>query len=138
MTLGGISAVWLAAQALVAVVLLLQSAQVHAGASIVRDGETVVLEGTVSVVKGLDVAESPTTYVALRLDLPVTYTDGVEIWANVGIVRLLPPRSVPDVLERYVGLRARVTGTVLFRWYGPSVAPLPTMLVVESISGSAQ
>ncbi len=91
------------------------------------------LDGTVAVFEGLDVHERPVTYVGLRLATPVTFTDGVEKEADVRLVKLLPPGSDPSALDKYGGMRVRVKGKVLYRWYGPSAAPLSTMVVVEEI-----
>jgi hypothetical protein len=107
---------------------------VQAAPVIAKDGETVELDGTISVLEGLDTDERPIVYIGLRLDSPVTFTDGLDEKDNLGVVRLLPPERDFEALRKYGGMRVRVKGKVLYRWYGPSAAPLSTMLVVEEIT----
>jgi hypothetical protein len=116
------------------VALLLPSAAVRGAPAVAKDGETIELEGTVALSEGLDVKEHRVVYVALRLDSPISYTDGLNSEDNIRVVKLLPPRTTPTALRGYEGLRVRVRGTVLYRWYGPSAAPVSEMVIVEEIS----
>src|SRR5687768_14665291 len=71
------------AAGLVIAVLLLPSATVRGAAAVAKDGETIELEGRVALVEGLNIQERPVVYVALRLDLPITYTDGMNSEDNI-------------------------------------------------------
>jgi len=108
----------------------------HAAPVIARDGETIELEGTIASFEGEDVLERPVAYVGLRLDSPVTFTDGLEEKDNVAVVMLLPSGTAVGALRKYGGIRVRVKGKVLYRWYGPSAAPLSEMVIVEEISAA--
>jgi hypothetical protein len=109
----------------------------HAAQVIARDGETIELEGTIASFEGEDILERPVVYVGLRLDSPVTFTDGLDEKENVRVVKLLPSGTdVGGLLRKYGGMRVRVKGKVLYRWYGPSAAPLSEMVIVEEISAA--
>jgi hypothetical protein len=101
--------------------------------SLLKDGETVIVSGKLFLAKGQDIQERKMIYPAIRLDAPVTVADEVEKFSDIRVMKLLAEDSKQKPLRSFVGKRVQISGKVLFRWYGPSAAPNPAMLIVQTL-----
>jgi hypothetical protein len=101
--------------------------------SLLKDGKTAIVSGKLFLAKGQDIQERKVTYPAIRLDVPVTVADEVEKFSDIRVMRILLDDSKQKSLRLLLGKRVQISGTVLFRWYGPSSAPNPAMLIVQKL-----
>jgi hypothetical protein len=122
---------------LFAVVLVVQSFGIafsQASEPLLVDGEIAEVRGRLFIAKGEDNNERKVTYLAIRLDMPVTVADKVQTVTNVRVLKLLPSDPKQKHLRSFRGKQVQVKGKVLYRWYGPSSGPNSTMLVVQEMT----
>lgn len=102
------------------------------------DGETAVIRGVLFTAEGKDLQERNVKYLAIRLNTPVTVADKVEKHTKVSVLKLLPSEPVQKSIQSHIGRQVQVKGEVLFRWYGPSVLPNSTLLMVQEVTAVSE
>jgi hypothetical protein len=96
-------------------------------------GETVTLDGILTLIDGEDIQEKPMKYQAIKLIKPINiiYEDGEA--ENVGNLKLWFNSNQTNLFDKWSGKNVHVTGTVEYYWFGPSTMPNPAKLQVIEI-----
>ena len=105
-----------------------------AWAQSVKPGETVTVDGVLTLSRGVDERKLEVIYPAVRLRRPLVVDDGSGDWIEVTLLKLRMNRQQEPVFRRLNGRQARVSGKLLYFEFGPNRFPNPAHLEVLTMS----
>jgi hypothetical protein len=105
-----------------------------AWAQTVKPGDTVTVDGVLTLSRGVDERKLEVVYPAVRLRRPLVVNDGSGDWIEVTLLKLRMNRQQEPVFRRLNGRQARVSGKLLYFEFGPNRFPNPAHLEVSTMT----
>ncbi|MCU0602153.1 MAG: hypothetical protein MUC33_05760 [Desulfobacterales bacterium] len=105
-----------------------------AWAQSVKPGETVTVDGVLTLSRGEDDRKLEVIYPAVRLRRPLVVNDGSGNWIEVALLKLRMNRQQEAVFRRLNGKQTRVSGKFLYFEFGPNRFPNPAHLEVSAMT----
>jgi hypothetical protein len=109
-------------------------ASASAWAQSVKPGETVTVDGVLTLSRGDDDRKLEVIYPAVRLRKPLVVNDGSGDWIEVTLLKLRMNRQQEAVFRRLNGKQASVSGKLLYFEFGPNRFPNPAHLEVFTMT----
>ncbi len=118
---------------LFAVLVTLITQAIAGEARTVRAGDTVTLNGTFSIEKGIDNLERTVRYQAMKLNEPINIEFGEGREDKIQNLKLWLQKLPPEAFAKHRGKQLIVSGRIHYYSMGPSTFPNPAKLEVFSV-----
>lgn len=103
-------------------------------ALIVKPGDTVTLDGILTLSRGEDERRREVVYPSLRLRKPLVVDDGSGNLCEVTLLKLRLNRQQEFVFRRLNGKQAKVFGKIYYFEFGPNMFPNPAHVEVFTLT----
>jgi len=110
------------------------TASASAWAQSVKPGETVTVDGVLTLSRGEDDRKLEVIYPAVRLRRPLVVNDGSGDRIEVTLLKLRMNRQQEAVFRRLKGKQTRVSGQFYYFQFGPNRLPNPAHLEVFTMT----
>ncbi len=121
---------WLTAPWVVMVLACWLVGAASAWALTVTPGETVTVDGILTLSRGEDDRKLEVVYPALRLRKPLLVDDGSGNFCEVTLLKLRMNRQQESLFRRLKGRQVRVSGKIHYFEFGPNRFPNPAQFEV--------
>lgn len=113
--------------------VLITASSKAADNTILVSGDEVTIIGKFVLAKGEDINERLVSYQAIKLDKPIDIKADGYVFENVKHLKVGFDNLPPNTFSKYRNLRLKLTGTIIYYYFGPGAFINPAKFEVTNV-----